>query len=238
MTKHEVKRLLACLAVAAQVLGSSLLSGCVLWMRDPEFYAEELTELLEAHAEPIEACYDRFLAEQDARAAGALVVEFEVEKGTGRLIEIEVDPHQSSVPEPLAACVTEELAQTRLEPGDARTARGTFTWEFVRGSQKRPPADPFAGTSLAVLACYSTHLAEVDREAQGELVIDYAFERESGELERLEVVGEGTTAPALVVECAVAALGSARLDPAQLDDRNAAGRRSFALRYEPYQEQG
>jgi hypothetical protein len=229
MTKHDVERVF----VAVVAVG---LSGCVAWMRDPDFYADELSELLEAHAEPIEACYDRFLTEQDPDARGTVAVEFVVEKQTGRLTNIEVA--NSTVPDRLAACVTDELAQARLDPPDAKTAQASFTWEFVRGPQKRPPADPFAGASIAILACYSTHLAKVDREAQGDLVIDYAFSREAGELERLELVAAATTAPEPVVECAIAAIRSLRLDPEQLEDRNIAGRRSFALRYEPHQESG
>lgn len=225
--------------ICSFVLASGLLlslSGCVLWMRDAEFYAEELTELLETHNEPIEACYDRYLDQHDPQARGTLAVAFEVEKKSGRLIAIEVDAAQSTVPEGLAACVTDELAQMQLEPPDARTAHASFTWEFVRGSQKRPPADPFAGASMAILACYAAHLGEVDSEAQGDVVVDYAFNRTSGELERLDVIEAATTAPAEVVECAITAIRSVRLDPAQLEDRNAAGRRSFALRFEPHQQ--
>jgi hypothetical protein len=208
------------------------LSGCVAWLRDPDFYTEQLSELLEAQADSIEACYDRYL-EHDPEAGGTLTVEFEVEKQTGQITNLAIVGDRSTVPEELAACVTDELAQTRLDPPDARTARASFTWEFVRGPQKRPPADPFAGASMAMLACYATHLAEVDREAEGELVIDYAF-NPTGELERLEIVAEATTAPPPVIECAAAVLRSARPDPEQLEDRNLAGRRSFALRFEPY----
>lgn len=234
MAKQDVDRLLSRLAVPTLALALSALSGCVMWMRDPEFYGEQLSELLEDHAEPIEACYDRYLSEQDPTAKGTVVVNFQVQKRTGELTDIEIDAQRSTVPEPLARCVTDELAHARLQPVDAKTAQASFSWEFVRGSRKRPPADPFAGVQEAVLACYATHLAEVDRTVQGELVIDYAFDRESGAVERLEVIAEGTTAPSRVVECAREALGSARVDPEQLEQRNAAGRRSFALRYEPY----
>ncbi|HLT39444.1 MAG TPA: hypothetical protein VK034_24340 [Enhygromyxa sp.] len=238
MTKHDVEQILTRLACLALIAGSFALSGCVLWMRDPEFYQQQLGELLEDHSEPIEACYDRYLSEHDANARGSLVVDFTVEKGTGRITDIEVDSSRSTVPERLAACVVDQLAQLRFEPADARTARASHGWEFVRGSPKRPPADPFAGATMAMLGCYSSHLAEVDREAQGDLVVDYAFNRETGAVERLDVIEEATTAPQPVVECATAALESARLDPEQLEDRNAAGRRSFALRYQPYREPG
>lgn len=226
MAKHARTSALALL------VGS--LSGCVLWMRDGEFYSRELTELLEDQTETIEACYDRVLSETDPQASGDVVVKFVIAADTGALTNIEVDREHSSVPEPLAACVTTQLAALRLEPPDVNTGHATFTWEFRRGSQKRPPADPFAGAQEAVLACYSTHLATVDRDAKGELVIDYAFDRASGAIERLDVVAETTTAPAPVVECAKQALAGSTLAPEKLDDRNAAGRRTFTLRYQPF----
>jgi hypothetical protein len=226
MAKHARTSTLALLVVS--------LSGCVMWMRDPEFYTRELTELLEDRSEAIEACYDRILSETDAEASGDAVVKFVVAADTGALTNIELDREHSSVSEPLAACVTNELAALRLDPPDVNTGEATFTWQFRRGSQKRPPADPFAGTQAAVLSCYSDHLATVDREAKGELVIDYAFDRESGMIERLEVVADPTTAPAPVVECAKQALAGSKLAPEKLDDRNAAGRRTFTLRYQPF----
>jgi hypothetical protein len=205
-------------------------SGCVLWMREPEFYTAELTELLEGRSEAIAACYDRVLEQQDPNAEGELVVEFDVLEDTGALANLVVDEH--GAPDALADCVTTELVQLRLDPPDVNHAHATFTWQFTRGPQKRPPADPFAGVQATVLACYSTHLATVDREAKGELVIDYAFDKDSGAVARLDVVTESTTAPAPVVECAKLALAGARLDPDELDERNVAGRRKFTLRYQ------
>jgi hypothetical protein len=210
------------------------LSGCVMWQRDPEFYTTELTELLEDRSEDIEICYDRVLSDSDPEASGDVVVKFVVAADTGVLTNIEIDREHSTVPEPLAACVTDQLATLKLDPPDVNTGNATFTWEFRRGSRKPLPADPFAGTQAAVLSCYSTHLATVDREAKGELVIDYAFDLESGAIERLDVVAEGTTAPAPVVECAKQALAGSKLAPEKLDDRNAAGRRTFTLRYQPF----
>lgn len=238
MTKHQ--RLLHRLGVSTLVLGLSALSGCMLWMRDPEFYAEELAELLEdeGSTDPIDACYDRYLAEHDPAAKGQLVVEFDVRQKTGALTNIEVVADKTTVPAELASCVTDEIAQLKLDPADARAAHATYTWEFAPGSRKRPPADPFLPAQQAVLACYSAHLSGVDREAQGDLVIDYAFNRDSGAIEQLEVVADATTAPQPVVECAVEILSAAKLDPANIDERIVAGRRSFALRFEPYEEPG
>jgi hypothetical protein len=210
------------------------LSGCVMWQRDPEFYTTELTELLEDRSEDIEICYDRVLSDSDPEASGDVVVKFVVVADTGALANIEVDREHSTVPEPLAACVTTELGALRLDPPDVNTGHATFTWQFRRGSQKPLPADPFAGAQAAVLSCYSTHLATVDREAKGELVIDYAFDRTSGAIERLEIVSETTTAPATVVECAKQALAASKIAPEKLDDQTAAGRRTFTLRYQPF----
>jgi hypothetical protein len=216
-------------------LGLASLSGCVLWMREPEFYTRELTELLDGRSEAIEACYDRALSEDDPNASGDVVVKFVVAADTGTLTNIEVDREHSDAAEQLAACVTAELAALRLDPPDVNAGHATFTWQFRRGSQKRPPIDPFAGAQAAVLSCYSNHLATVDRNAKGELVIDYAFDRKQGTIERLEVVPDATTVPGPVVECAMEALAASKLAPEDLDDRNAAGRRTFTLRYQAYQ---
>ena len=241
MAKHELPLLsrgIVRLSTPALVLGLSTPLGCVKWMRDADFYRDELTEVLEdQHAEPIEACYDRVL-DQDPTAKGAVVVNFEVEKQTGKLTAIAVDSAQTDAPAPVVACVTDELALTTLSPPDAKTGVANYRWEFAPGSRKRPPADPFAGAEAAVLGCYADHLAKVDREAQGVLVVDYAFDRANGTVSALEVVGEGTTAPAPVVACAEAALRSATIDPSKLEDRNAAGQRSFTLRFEPWREDG
>jgi hypothetical protein len=205
-------------------------SGCVLWQRDPEFYTSELTELLEGRSEAIAACYDRVL-EQQEDAAGELAVTFDVAQDTGVLSNFVIVPDQTTVPDPLADCVTTELAQLRLEPPDVNDAHASFRWTFTKGPRKQPPADPFAGVQTAVLGCYGTHLATVDRNASGVLVIDYAFDRKLGTIERLEIVAEKTSAPADVVECAKQALAGAKLDPERLEDRNAAGRRTFTLRF-------
>jgi hypothetical protein len=220
----------------APILGLVLLPGCVLWARDPDFFEQQLSELLEEHSEPIEACYDRFLEQQDPQASGELVVAFEVERKTGALTKIEVERKRSTVPEGLAACVTDELATLTFEPVDVNTAQATYTWAFTRGPQKHPPPDPFAGAQDAVLDCYRAHLREVDREATGVLVIDYAFDEARGEVERLEVIEDGTTAPQPVVECATQVLAAAKVEPDQLEARNLAGRRTFSLRFTPYTE--
>lgn len=214
----------------ASLSASFLLSGCVMWMREPEFYSTELTELLKGRTEAMQACYDRVLEQKDPNAEGELVASFDVLEDTGMFANVVVS--KGDAPDALADCVTAELVQLRLEPPDVNPAHATFMWQFTRGPQKRPPADPFSGAQAAVLSCYSTHLATVDREAKGELVIDYAFNQDSGAIARLEVIAEATTAPAPVVECAKLALAGARLDPEKLDERNVAGRRTFTLRYQ------
>jgi hypothetical protein len=220
------------LSTPALVLGLCAPLGCVRWLRDADFYGEQLTALLEQRNEPIQACYDRYLEEQDPKAKGAVVLDFEIEKRTGRITNIRVDQAQTDVPEPLIACVTDELATTRLDPADARTAVANYRWEFAPGSRKAPPADPFAGVQVGMLACYSDYLAEVDREATGRLVVDYAFDPARGAVSKLEVVAAETTAPEPVVVCASEALRAATVDPSKLEERNIAGRRGFTLQFE------
>lgn len=208
-------------------------SGCMLWMRDADFYAAQLEERLDAAGEPIAACYDRYLAEHDPSAAGELVVRFEIAAKTGKVGAIAVDPARTSVPEPLARCVTEPLAGFVMDPPDAKPAKVEFAWTFVRGPAKAPPVDPFIDAQTVLLGCYAEHLAKFDREASGTFVIDYAFDRETGAIERLAVLAE-STAPGSVLACAEPAFAGAKIDPGDLDERNVAGRRSFPLRFTPY----
>lgn len=226
------------LGLSALVVGLSALSGCVLWMRDADYYASELEELLETQDEAIAACYDGYLEAQDPKARGRLTVSWQVEKRTGAFTQVSVVTSETTVPEPLAQCVTDQLAGMKLEPADAKTGQATYTWEFTPGSRKPRPADPFQVAQIGVLACYSDHLANVDRTAQGDVVVDYAFDQATGELTQLELIADATTAPELVVECAVEVLKAATVDPAQLESRNLAGRRRFALRFEPWIEPG
>lgn len=208
------------------------LAGCTPWLRDADFYASELEERLDARSEAIAACYDRLL-EHDPQAAGELVVHFEIAEKSGKFEAIAVDAARSSVAEPLAACVTNELATQTMDPPDARRAEVTFAWTFVRGPAKAPPANPFAEAEIALLGCYAEYLANVDRNAVGSLVFDYAFDRTSGRLDKFEVAAE-SSAPLEVAACAQPSFRAASLPPDELDDRNAAGRRSYPLRFNPY----
>jgi len=230
----DIPALVNSLAVAALVglLASS--SACTLWQRESSYYADELTELLEQRTETIEACYDDYLESTDPKAQGTLVLDFEVAAKTGKLGQLEVVDQASDVPAPLAACVTDNIADLKLEPVDVNTGDATVAWEFALGSRKKPPADPFANVQQGVLGCYAKHLREVDREATGTLEIDYAFDREQGRIARLELVAAGTSVPASVAACAKGVLETAFIDPSKLEHRNAEGRRSFGFAFRPY----
>lgn len=231
MTIHPALTKLATRLCALTLVASS---GCMMWMRDAEFYAEELTELLESRNESIAACYDRVLYDH-GEVAGEVVLEFDIARQTGAISKVRV-ADAGELPEPATACITDELADLTLDPPDANEAHATVTWEFMLGSNKGPTPDPFAGVQSSVLACYSTHLAEIDREAQGVLVVDYRFNEETGALDRLTLVEDQTKAPEPVVTCATQALERAKPDPAELDYRNVAGQRTFSFRYDPWTE--
>lgn len=228
MAKHTLS-IRPSLALLTGIVAFS--SACTLWQREPNYYSEFLTELFETRSEAIDACYDRYLAQVDPTAAGTLAVSFEVEAKTGALKIIEAP---SELPDALAACVLDELAGLKVDPPDVNTARGVFEWEFSPASRKQTPEDPFGLAQQTLLSCYSAHLASVDREASGVLVIDYSLERETGALARFEIVAGETTAPAAVVECAKPSFEAAALEPEQVDARNVSGKRSFKLHYTPY----
>lgn len=222
-------------AALATLVVSPALSGCTAWMRDADFYAEELEALVETRTESVELCYDRYLEAEAEDAKGEVVVEFEVAEKTGALEKVSVVSADAPAPSGLAECVTAELDGLALDPPDANRAQATFTWNFAPGSRKKQAADPFGATKKGVLDCYSRHLAEVDREAQGTLTIDYAMNPETGAVSTIEVVADQTTAPEAVVECATEALMASAIPADKVEERNAQGRRTFTLRFEPYQ---
>ena len=215
-------------------LTALVLTGCMPWMRDADYYSTVVSDLLDSRSEAIAACYDRVLDEHEPALAGEAVVSFDVEAKTGVLTNVAVSAGEGGLPPELGACLDAELAGLRLSEPDTRTGHGSASWQFVVGPKKRPPADPFAGAQSQLLACYQEHLKTVDREAQNlVLVVDYRFEQVRGTVEQLEVVADETTAPQPLVACASTVLGAAQVAPDKLEERNLAGRRRFTLHYTP-----
>ena len=119
------------------------LAGCSFIARDADMYRTDTRALLETRNADIKACYDNALASNPAQS-GTVVVNFTVEKKTGALTNVAVDPDQSTAPAGLQTCVTEALASLTLEQPDRRDGQATFTYQF-RGADVGAAAPADAG---------------------------------------------------------------------------------------------
>jgi hypothetical protein len=122
------------LAVVAPLL---LSAGCSFYARSPEDYLKVTRELVETKNSSIKECYDVALQTNET-VSGTVVVNFTVEKKTGKILNPVVDP-KSTAPAELSQCVVSAIDGLTLDPADAREGQATFTWNLEVGA---PPAAP------------------------------------------------------------------------------------------------
>lgn len=116
---------------AVLMLGCAGLLGCSFYARGPEDYRAAVRKVLEQKQPDVEACYKRSY-EQDNSVQGRVVVSFEVEPKTGKIVKPSVVPAGTTANELLQQCVLASLDGAVLDPPDQRTGAATFTWEFSR----------------------------------------------------------------------------------------------------------
>lgn len=102
-------------------------AGCAV--RNAELYRDDTRRLLETKRPVLQACYDAEL-QTHPTANGKVIVRFTVEKGTGKLLNPQVDDLLSTPNRTLRGCVLDSLKGLTLEPVDDRNGDATFTWEF------------------------------------------------------------------------------------------------------------
>ena len=117
----------------ATLLVLAFAAGCSFHARSTEDYKADTRKLLSTKDAEIKACYDQHLATNPAQS-GKVVVNFTVEKKTGKVGNVAVDPKQSTAPESLQACVTGAIKGLTLKPEDRRDGDATFTWVFKGAS--------------------------------------------------------------------------------------------------------
>ena len=132
-----MSKTLSTFALFAALAGST---GCSVMVRDAESYSKDTEALLETRSGAIKACYDETL-KSDATAQGRVTVRFKVEKETGNIVDIQVDPAGTTAPETLTQCVTTALGGLVLAPPDEQDGIATFSYEFVINPPP-PPATP------------------------------------------------------------------------------------------------
>lgn len=124
------------IAIAAGSLAS--LAGCSFAARSPEMYRDETKTQLESKSNDIRACYDAVLKGTPG-AQGTVTVKFDVETEQGKIVNIAVDPANTTAPPPVAECVTNAINGLGITPPDSNTGQATFTWQFTAPP---PPSAP------------------------------------------------------------------------------------------------
>jgi hypothetical protein len=117
--------LITVFVLAAGAIGCS--SQFVL--RDMDTYRQDTRTLLSTKNGEIKACYDAQL-KTDAKTSGAIVVNFNVEKETGKLINVQLDDMKSTAPDALKQCVLKAMDGLVLDPPDENDGIASFSWEF------------------------------------------------------------------------------------------------------------
>jgi hypothetical protein len=103
--------------------------GCTFIARGEDQYRADTRNVLEQRSSEIRACYDNALAQNPAQS-GTVVVNFTVEKQSGRLTNVAVDPSGTTAPETLSNCVVNAIDGLVLTPEDRRDGLAEFRWVF------------------------------------------------------------------------------------------------------------
>jgi hypothetical protein len=119
--KRAAFSLIACISLAA----------CSFYARGPNDYRTAVRKVLDTKQPDVEACYKQRY-EKDKSVQGRVVVSFEVEPKSGKLVKPAVVKEGTTANEALQKCVLSSLEGLVLDPPDQRTGAATFTWEFSR----------------------------------------------------------------------------------------------------------
>jgi hypothetical protein len=116
--------------------------GCSFIARGEDQYRADTRNLLEQRNAEVRACYDNALAQNPAQS-GTVAVNFTVEKKSGKLTNVSVDPDQTTAPETLSNCVINAIDGLVLTPEDRRDGLAEFRWVFrgPDGGAGKPVAD-------------------------------------------------------------------------------------------------
>lgn len=118
------------------VVASVAMSACTFYARDADEYRRVTRELVDTRGGDIKDCYEVVLETNEA-VSGSVVVNFTVEKKTGKLTQLAWDKNRTSVSEGLATCVVGALEGLELDPQDQRDGVATFSYTFRNNT---PPA--------------------------------------------------------------------------------------------------
>ncbi len=114
------------------LLGSS---ACSFVARDAEGYRNDTRALLETRSAEIKECYDVILQTNES-VAGDVVVNFTVEKKTGKVMNPAIDTAKTTAPAEIGKCIVDAIDGLQLDPADQREGQASFSWTFKVGSPK------------------------------------------------------------------------------------------------------
>lgn len=122
-------------AIKLAIIPLLLSAGCSFHARDADSYRTDTRELVDTRSPDIKDCYDVALQTNET-VSGTVVVNFTVEKKTGKIMNPVVDPQTTAPPE-LAKCVVDSIDGLQLDPPDQREGQASFTWRFEVGEPKQ-----------------------------------------------------------------------------------------------------
>ena len=114
-SKTIIVRGLACLGLAL------LTTACIA--RGPEDYRQVTRSLVDTKKADIESCF--------AGSTGKVVVDFTVEKKTGKISSAKIDEAKSTAGAEVGSCIVAKLEGLTLEQPDMRDGAASFTWQFT-----------------------------------------------------------------------------------------------------------
>ena len=111
--------------------------GCTFIARDAEGYRTDTRELLDTRSPDIKDCYDVAL-QTDESVGGTVVINFTVEKKTGKVLNPMLDEGKTDAPPELSQCVLSAIDGMQLDPPDQREGQATFSWNFKAEPAEAP----------------------------------------------------------------------------------------------------
>ncbi|WAS98605.1 hypothetical protein [Nannocystis punicea] len=115
--------------ILSSLFVAAMAVGCSGVKRDAETYRADTRSLLETKNSAVKACYDQQLVD-DQSVSGEVLVRFKVEKKTGRLFEVAVDPAGTQAPESLQNCIVRAIDGLVLDPVDRREGVASYKYTF------------------------------------------------------------------------------------------------------------
>ncbi|MFO7566856.1 MAG: hypothetical protein R6X02_29705 [Enhygromyxa sp.] len=115
MKTRKLIQSILCTAVALAT------TACIA--RGPDDYRSVTRSLVDTKQAEVERCFD---------APGKVVVNFTVEKKTGKITNATIDEKSSTASAEAGACIVDKIEGLALNEPDMRDGAATFTWVFSK----------------------------------------------------------------------------------------------------------